>query len=147
MTDVTTPFSLRMDEGTREELIEHAARSELNPSKLVNRYVKEGLRVDKHPAVIFKTTPVGRRAAVLASHPGLQVIDVVGTWQAERQDVSKTACYLHIADEEVQAVLHYYADYKDEVDRDLKDHLDAQQNYKRVLEQRERQVRRRVAKA
>ncbi len=142
---MSTPFSLRMDDDTHEELLGHADRIEVNPSKLVNRYVKEGVRMDKHPAVIFKTTAQGRRAAVLAEHPGLQVIDAIGTWQAERQDVAKTARYLHITEDDVRAVLRYYADYKAEVDRDLKEHLDAQQNYKRVLEQREGQARRRVA--
>lgn len=101
--------------------------------------------MDKHPAVIFKTTSLGRRAAVLASRPGLQVIDIIGTWQAEQQDVGATARYFHISEDGVSAVLRYYADHKDEVDRDLKAHLDAQENYKRVLEQREARARRRAA--
>ena len=93
---------MRMDDGTRADLIEHAGRSEVNPSKLVNRYVKEGLRMDSHPAIIFKTTPLGRRAAVLASRPGLQVIDIIGTWRAERQDVAATARYMHISEDDVR---------------------------------------------
>lgn len=101
--------------------------------------------MDKHPAVIFTTTALGRRAAVLAAHPRLQVIDVVATWKAEGQDVAKAARYLHIGEDDVRAVLRYYADYEDEVDRDLQEHLDAQRNYKRVLERREVQARRRVA--
>ncbi|MBI2017226.1 MAG: hypothetical protein HYS77_17085 [Candidatus Rokubacteria bacterium] len=48
------------------------------------------------------------------------MIDVIGTWRAERQDVAKTARYLHISEEDVQAVLRYYAEYRDEVDRDLR---------------------------
>jgi len=142
---MTTPFSLRMDEETRDELTTHAERLEVNASKLVNRYVKEGLRMDKHPAIGFKTTAQGRRAAVLAAHPGLQVVDVIGTFRAEAQDAGKTARYLHIPEDEVQAVLRYYADYRDEVDRDLQEHLETQRNYKRVLEHREAQARRRVA--
>jgi hypothetical protein len=133
-----------MDDDTREELVGHAERSDLSPSRLVNRYVKEGLRMDKHPAIAFKTTPQGRRA-VLASRPGLQVIDIIGTWRDERQDVGATARYFRISEDDVQAVLRYYAEYKDEIDRDLKAHLDAQENYKRVLEQREARARRRVA--
>lgn len=136
-----------MDDDTRTELLVHAERLDVNASKLVNRYVKEGLRMDKHPAVTFTTTSLGRRAAVLVTHPGLQVIDVIGTWKAERKDVAGTARYLHIADEEVQAVLRYYSDYREEVDRDLQDHLEAQRNYKRVLERREAQARRRVVGA
>jgi len=143
---MTSPFSLRMDDDTREELVKHAERSELSPSRLVNRYVKEGLRMDKHPVIIFKTTPHGRRA-VVASRPGLQVIDIIGTWQGERQDVAATARYFHISEDDVRAVLGYYADYKKEIDQDLKDHLEAQENYKRVLEQREARTRRRAANA
>ena len=134
-----------MDEETRTELTAHAERLDANASKLVNRYVKEGLRMDRHPAVIFKTTSQGRRAAVLAAHPGLQVLDVIGTWKTERHDESKTARYLHIGEDEVQAVLRYYADYRDEVERDLQEHLEAQQNYKRVLGHRETQARRKFA--
>jgi len=143
---MTSPFSLRMDDDTREELVKHAERSEVSPSKLVNRYVKEGLRMDKHPGITFKTTPLGRRAVVVA-RPGLQVIDIIGTWQGERQDVAATARYFRITEDDVRAVLSYYADYKKEIDQDLKAHLEAQENYKRVLEQREARARRRVAKA
>ena len=143
---MTTPFSLRMDDDTREDLVKHAERFELSPSKLVNRYVREGLRMDKHPVIAFKTTPHGRRA-VVASRPGLQVVDIIGTWQGERQDVAATARYFHMSEDDVRAVLGYYADYKKEIDQDLKDHLEAQENYKRVLEQREARTRRRTANA
>jgi uncharacterized protein (DUF433 family) len=143
---MTTPFSLRMDDDTREDLVKHAERFELSPSKLVNRYVREGLRMDKHPVIAFKTTPHGRRA-VVALRPGVQVIDIIGTWQGERQDVAATARYFHVSEDDVRAVLGYYADYKKEIDQDLKDHLEAQENYKRVLEQREARTRRRAANA
>jgi hypothetical protein len=142
---MTMPFSLRMDEDTHDELTTHVERLEVNASKLVNRYVKEGLRMDKHPAIGFKTTSQGRRAAVLAAHPGIQVVDVLGTFRAESQAVSKTARYLHISEDEVQAVLGYYAEYRAEVDRDLQEHLETQRNFKRVLATREAQTRRRVA--
>jgi uncharacterized protein (DUF433 family) len=144
---MTRPFSVRMDDRTHDELLAHAKRAEASPSRLVNRYVKEGLRMDAHPAITFRTTSLGRRATVLAARPGLQVIDVIGTWREEGQDIAATARYLDISQDEVRAVLRYYADYKDEVDRDLKEHLDAQENYKRVLEKRQVQARRRAARA
>ena len=135
-----------MDDETREELLAYAERSDVSSSKLVNRYVKEGLRMDKHPAIAFKTTPHGRRA-VLTSRPGLQVIDIIGTWRGERQDHAATARYFKLTEEEVRAVVRYYADYKNEIDQDLAAHLEAQENYKRVLGQREARTRRRVANA
>lgn len=135
-----------MDDDTRDELLAHAERAEVSSSKLVNRYVKEGLRMDKHPAIAFVTTSQGRQA-VLAVRPGLQVIDVIGTWQGEGQDIAATARYFRLSEDEIQAVLHYYADYQDEVDQDLRDHLAAQQNFKRVLDEREARTRRRVVNA
>lgn len=59
----------------------------------------------------IKTTSQGRRV-VLAARPGLQVIDVIGTWRGERQDIAATARYFGI-----------------------KMHLEAQQDHKRQLDQ------------
>ena len=95
---VTTPFSLRMDDDTHRALLAHAERADVSPSKLVNRYVKEGLRMDEYPAIAFISTPHGRRA-VLAARPRLQIIDVVGTWKGERQDAAATAKYFGISED------------------------------------------------
>ena len=81
----------------------------------------------EHPAVVVKATLQGRRA-ILALRPGLQVIDIVSTWRAERQDVAATARYFRISGSDVRAVLRYYADNKEKVDQDFKAHLEAQQN-------------------
>ena len=133
-----------MDDDTHRALLAHAERADVSPSKLVNRYVKEGLRMDEHPAIAFISTPHGRRA-VLAARPRLQIIDVVGTWKGERQDAAATAKYFGVSEDNVRAVIEYYVAYKDELDDEIRRHLDAQQNYKRVLQQRDKHARRRVA--
>lgn len=74
------------------------------------------------------------------------MIDIISTWRGEQQDVDATARYFGIGDDDVRAVLRFYADHRDEVDQDLKAHLDAQENYKRVLQHREARAQRRVAK-
>ena len=102
--------------------------------------------MDEHPAIGFVSTPQGRRA-VLATRPGLQVIDIIGTWKGERQNISATAEYFSIAEDDVRAVVRYYAAYKNELDEEIQRHLEAQQNYKRVLAEREERTRRRVANA
>lgn len=145
LSDVSKPFSMRMDDSTHEELLARADRVGTTASQLVNRYVKEGLRMDEHPGIAFITARDGRRTPVLASRPRLKVIDVIGTWQAERKNEAATARYFQISDEDVEAVLRYYAAHQQEVDDDLRQHLDAQDNYKRVLEQRQERARRRVA--
>ena len=100
--------------------------------------------MDEHPAIAFISTPQGRRA-VLAARPRLQIIDIIGTWKGERQDIGATAKYFGIGEEDVQAVVQYYVAYRDELDEEIRRHLDAQQNYKRVLQQRQAHTRRRVA--
>ncbi|HET9809082.1 MAG TPA: hypothetical protein VFQ66_05250 [Candidatus Limnocylindria bacterium] len=50
---------------------------------------------------------------MLVSRPGLQVIDIIGTWQGEQQDVAATARYFRISEDDVRA--------------------DAQQDHKRAL--------------
>jgi len=64
--------------------------------------------MDEHPEIAFISTPRGRRA-VLAVRPRLQVVDIVGTWKGERRDI------------------------KVDLDNEIRRHLDAQQNYKRLL--------------
>ena len=66
MAGSSVTFSLRMDEGTHEHLLARAGRTGASASQLVNRYVKEGLRMDEHPGVGFVTVPDGERVPVLA---------------------------------------------------------------------------------
>lgn len=136
-----------MDDDTHEHLLDRAQRLEVSASQLVNRYVKEGLRMDEHPGITFVTTPDGHRPAVLASRPRLKVIDIVGTWKGERQDVAATARYFAISEDEVHVALRYYTAYQKELDQEIRRHLAAQQSYRRVLEQRQARARRRAANA
>ena len=133
-----------MDEGTHAQLEARAESVEASASQLVNRYVKEGLRMDDHPAIKFVTTSEGRRA-VLASRPRLSVVNLLGTWQAERQNVRETARYFEISEDDVRAAIRYYSAFRNELDEEIRQHLAAQRNFKRALEHRDARARRRVA--
>ena len=136
---------MRMDDATHEHLLARAGRTGASASQVVNRYVKEGLRMDEHPAIGFVTAPDGERVPVLASRPRLNLIDIIGTWRGERQNVAATARYFDISEDDVRAVLRYYSQYERELDEAIRTHLAAQDNFERVLQQRAAQVRRRVA--
>jgi uncharacterized protein (DUF433 family) len=144
---MSKPFSLRMDDDTHGHLLARADRTSASASQLVNRYVKEGLRMDEHPGVGFVTAPDGERIPVLAGRPRLKLVDVIGTWRAERQDVAATARYFDIAEDNVQAVLRYYAAYRDDLDAAIRAHLAAQDNFERVIRQRNDRAARRAANA
>ncbi|HEV8633455.1 MAG TPA: hypothetical protein VG370_04325, partial [Chloroflexota bacterium] len=116
-------------------------------SQLVNRYVKEGLRMDEQPSVGFVTAPNGERVPVLAGRPRLKLVDVIGTWRAERRDAAATARYFGITEDDVQAVLRYYAAHRDELDAAVRAHLAAQDNVECVIRQRNARAARRAADA
>ena len=141
---MTTPFSLRMDEDTREQLLARAEKLDISASQLTNRYVKEGLRMDEHPGITFVSTPLGRRA-VLASRPRIQVLDLIGTWQDQRQDVPETARYFNVTEDDVRAAVRYYASFKDELDGAIRQHREAQANFEQVLARRRTRARRATA--
>lgn len=144
---VTKPFSVRMDDNTHGDLAARAHRTGVSASHLVNRYVREGLRMDEHPGIAFVTAPDAERVAVVAGRPRLKVVDVVATWRAERQNAKAAAQYFGIGEDEVHAVLRYYAAYRDEVEEAIREHLEAQNNYERVIRQRNTRASRRVANA
>jgi uncharacterized protein (DUF433 family) len=144
---MSKPFSLRMDDDTHERLLARVERTSASASQLVNRFVKEGLRMDEHPGIGFVTAPDGERVPVLAGRPRLTVVDVIGTWRAELQDVAATARYFDITEDDVQAVLRYYAAYRDELDAAIGAHLDAQDNFERVIRGRNAVAGRHAANA
>ena len=86
----------------------------------------------EHPAIKFVATREGRRA-VLASRPRLSVVDLLGTWQAEGQNVRETARYFEISEDDVRAVIRYYSAFREELDDEIRQHLAAQQNSKRAI--------------
>ena len=97
--------------------------------------------MDEHPGIIFVSTPLGRRA-VLASRPRIQVLDLIVTWQDQRQDVAETARY---SEDGVRAAVRYYASFKDELDGAIRQYREAQVNFEQVLARRRKRARRATA--
>lgn len=105
------------DEPLHRRLKASAHRRDVGVSTLAERLIDEGLRMDAHPAVVFRDGPAGRRPALAG---GPEVIDVIGAIvggdvpPAERR--TRTASLLGITEVLVDAALAYYADYTEEVD-------------------------------
>lgn len=108
-------LSLRMHPDTRDRLAERARSERLPQSALVNRYVEEGLRRDRHPRITFVAKISGRLPALLG-RPRLLVAHIVETWRASRKSVRATAEYFELGEEDVRAALAYYAEFRGEID-------------------------------
>ena len=108
MAVVSIRFS---DEPLHGRLKESARRRGQGVSPLAERLIDEGLRMDAHPAVLFRDGPAGRRAVLVG---GPEVADVIGGLiggdvpAAQRR--SRAAELLGLSEAMVDAALAYYAD-------------------------------------
>ena len=110
-----TYLPARIDPAALRELDRHAKRLGKPRSNLVERYVEEGLRMDKHPGIVFVEGAAGRRPA-LASRRGLDVWEVITTLHANDGKVEDAAEVLNLPESEVRLALAYYADNQSEID-------------------------------
>lgn len=114
MRYMTQPMSLRLGDGTVERLGTRAARLQMPPRTLAQRYVEEGLRMDEHPLVHFADGPAGRRARLVGT--GADVWEVIATVKDNDGDIAATAEYLRMSLGLVQAAVVYYGAFPTEID-------------------------------
>jgi uncharacterized protein (DUF433 family) len=112
------PVSFRFDRGTVRNLKRRAAEVRTPQAALAERYIEEGLRMDKHPLIHFREGAGGRRPALLGTR--LDVATVVETIRQHGNSLEDTAEYLDVPVSHVQECLRYYVEYQREVDEWVK---------------------------
>jgi uncharacterized protein (DUF433 family) len=110
--------AFRFDRLTVARLRQRAQETHAPQTALAERYIEEGLRHDEHPLIYFRDGEAGRRPALLGTR--LDVADVLTTIRQNGNSIDEAANYLEIPVEHVDACLHYYADYKEEIDAWIK---------------------------
>lgn len=106
--------SFRLAPSTIERLERRAREGGESRSRLVERYIDEGLRTEEHPLIIFREGPAGRRPALAGTR--LDVWQVVDTLRSAGNSFEEAARYLGISEAQVQACVRYYAAYRQEID-------------------------------
>jgi nitrogenase molybdenum-iron protein alpha/beta subunit len=110
--------AIRIDSETLRALRQISAGSGEPLVRLAQRYIDEGMRLDRHPGILFRDGPAGRRAAVAG---GPDVWEVVAAAQnaPERGEklIDAVAERIGVPRERVRIAIRYYAEYPDEVDR------------------------------
>jgi len=114
----TRTFSARWRTEVLDRLAERSERLGTNKSRLAERYVDEGTRMDDHPGVVFRTGPTGRRAA-LANGPDVwELIATLKSGEARGgQAIPATAELLGLSESQVRTAVRYYASFGEEIDR------------------------------
>jgi uncharacterized protein (DUF433 family) len=111
----TVQRSFRLASRTMELLTERAAETAESRNALAERLIHEGLRMDRHPLVHFRTGGSGlRRPALVGTR--LYIWQVIETVRVEDGDVAAAARYLGVPERMVRAAVDYYADFTDEID-------------------------------
>jgi uncharacterized protein (DUF433 family) len=106
--------SFRFDGATIRHLKRRSREVGEPQAALAERYIEEGLRMDEHPLIHFRTRPAGRRPMLVGTR--LDVADVIETIRANHGSVEDAAEYLDLPVGHVEACARYYAEYKREVD-------------------------------
>jgi hypothetical protein len=110
-------LSLRIEDDTFARLEAESQRERVSRSELARTLIEEGLRMEAHPGIVFRSGPGGRRPSLIAGPDVWQVARVLRGVEARGEDViARTVELTSLEPREVNAALRYYAEYRDEID-------------------------------
>jgi len=120
---VTSPTSIRFDESVSARLASYVDRHPgTTRSSVAARYVDEGLRMEEHPGIVFRSGPAGRRAVLLAGPDVWEVVREVRAARVAEPRLKESALLAMVEDNtgvsraQIDAALAYWAAYPDDVD-------------------------------
>lgn len=118
MKRATKTFSARWDSGVVSRLQRRSEAVGTNKSRLAERYVDEGTRMDEHPGIVFRSGPAGRRAALAGGPDVWEVMATLKSGKARGDAaLSATAGLLALTESQVRTAVRYYGAFTDEIDR------------------------------
>jgi hypothetical protein len=108
-------ISIRLDGGTFDRLDEQSRRTGRSRSEIAKTLLEEGLRMEAHPGIVFRSGPAGRRPG-LAGGPDVWEIARVLRDQRGEDSLRETAALTGLSDQQVRTAARYYAEHQDEID-------------------------------
>ena len=114
---MASPTNVRFPEAVDRGLADYARKTGANKSSVVVGAVREWLRMQAHPGIVFVMATGGERRAALAAGP--QVWTVAEAWLQHGKDertASVVADAIGLTAADVENALAYWADYRDEID-------------------------------
>lgn len=114
---MVAPTNVRFPDAVDKGLTDYAGQTGAKKSSIVVTAVREWLRMQTHPGIIFVATAGGDRRAALATGP--QVWTVAEAWLQHDKDgrtAALVADAIGLTAADVENALAYWADYQDEID-------------------------------
>lgn len=114
----TKTFSARWGADVLDRLKRRSELVGTNKSRLAERYVDEGTRMDEHPGIVFRGGPTGRRAALAGGPDVWEVMASLRSGEARGEEaISATAELLDLTESQVRTATRYYGAFAEEIDR------------------------------
>lgn len=113
-------LTLRVDENLFEELEAESRRTGRTRSEVAKWLLEEGLRMARHPGIIFRPGPVGRRPGLVHGPDVWEVARVLKGHESVEAALAYVADSMDLSLEQAQAAWKYYAEFRDEIDAWMK---------------------------
>jgi len=131
--------AIRIESETLSALRERSAQSGEPIVRLAQRYIGEGMRLDRHPGIIFRDGPAGRRPVVIGGPDVWEVIAAARSASERGEELVRAlAERIGVPVEKIRIAVSYYGEYPDEVDRFIAANEQEAEQLKRALENERR---------
>jgi nitrogenase molybdenum-iron protein alpha/beta subunit len=131
--------AVRIESETLRALRERSAQSGEPIVRLAQRYISEGMRLDRHPGIFFRDGAAGRRVVVIGGPDVWEVIAAARSApERGEQLVSALAERTGSPVEKIRAAIRYYGEFPEEVDRFIAANEQEAAQLERVLENEQR---------
>jgi hypothetical protein len=125
MARAARKFSGRWANELLERLRVRSESEGISTSRLAERYVDEGLRMDEHPGIEFRDGPAGRRASLKRGLDVWELVMVFKDYERHGGDVMPAVAeHLSLDATQVEDGLRYYAAFPEEIDDRIASNLD-----------------------
>ncbi len=110
--------AIRIESETLRALRERSAQSGEPIVRLAQRYIAEGMQLDRHPGIVFRDGPAGRRAVVVGGPDVWEVIAAARSAPEHgEQLIGALAERIGVPAEKIRIAVRYYAEYPHEIDQ------------------------------
>jgi hypothetical protein len=110
--------AIRIESETLHALRERSTQSGEPIVRLAQRYIGEGMQLDRHPGIVFRDGPAGRRAVVVGGPDVWEVIAAARNAPERGEELLRAlAERIGVSVEKIRIAVRYYAEYPEEVDR------------------------------
>jgi hypothetical protein len=113
----TEIIPVELDTETLDRLTARGRETGEEQARLIQRLVEEGIRMERHPGIVFRDQPPWRCPALLNGPDVWEVIPAVLNPKNPSADaIAVAAENIGIPEADVRDALEYYAEFTDEID-------------------------------